>query len=144
MESHIISDRSQNTCSFLSRLVRVTRDLCSHDAATRNCEPHIIPASCNRPPVGHFRRAFSSARAPSTGVACGLLLDVRDWLWRLTMNTGELKKCERHHFTDSHWAQFEEAGLLPGPRDYERRWMWEFHAFYFWYLTDKMSEDGWS
>ena len=28
--------------------------------------------------------------------------------------------------------------------DYERRWMWEFHAFYFWYLIDKMSEDGWS
>ena len=24
--------------------------------------------------------------------------------------------------------------------DYERRWMWEFHAFYFWYLIDKMSE----
>jgi hypothetical protein len=22
-------------------------------------------------------------------------------------------------------------------------WMWEFHAFYFWYLIDKMSEDGW-
>jgi hypothetical protein len=31
------------------------------------------------------------------------------------MNTGELKKCERHHFTDWHWAQFEQAGLLPGP-----------------------------
>jgi hypothetical protein len=152
------------------------------------------------------------------------------------MNTGELKKCERRLFTDSHWAQFEEANLLPGPveipsnsnywlyttanpgeksgefefrrnlvgvgqirlswacfcieqeaeyltwtqaleklrlnssdyfrtgcrsavpescpwiaaveitrlGDYERRWMWEFHAFYFWYLIDKMSEDGWS
>lgn len=31
------------------------------------------------------------------------------------MNTGELKKCERHHFTDSDWGQLEEAGLLPGP-----------------------------
>ena len=44
-----------------------------------------------------------------------LVLDVRDWLWHLTMNTGELKKCERHHFTDWHWAQFEHAGLLSGP-----------------------------
>ena len=152
------------------------------------------------------------------------------------MNTGELKKCARRHFTDSHWAQFEESGLLPGPveipansnywlyttpdpgkksgefefrrnlvgvgqirlswacfcieqeaefltwkqatekfrlnstdyfrtgcrsvlpdscpwiaaveitrlTDCERRWMWEFHAFYFWYLVDKMSEVGWS
>ena len=167
---------------------------------------------------------------------CALFLDVRNWLWHLTMNTGELKKCERHHFTDWHWAQFEQAGLLPGPvqipsdsnywlytmaspgkkwgafefrrnlvgvgqirlswacfciereaehlawkqviekfrsdsadyfgtrsppvapgscpwiaiveitrlADYERRWMWEFHAFYFWYLIEKMSEDGWS
>jgi hypothetical protein len=173
---------------------------------------------------------------PSTIIACALVLDVRNWLWHLTMNTGELKKCERHHFTDWHWAQFEQAGLLPGPvqipsnsnywlyttanpgkkwgafefrrnlvgvgqirlswacfcieqeaeyltwkqaierfrsdssdyfgtrsppavpgscpwiaaveitrlADYERRWMWEFHAFYFWYLIDKMSEDGWS
>ena len=31
------------------------------------------------------------------------------------MNTGELKKCERQHFTDWHWPQFEQAGLLPGP-----------------------------
>ncbi|MBV8901978.1 MAG: hypothetical protein JOY92_17900 [Verrucomicrobia bacterium] len=40
---------------------------------------------------------------------------MRDWLWHLTMNTGELRKCERRHFTDWHWAQFECAGLLPGP-----------------------------
>jgi hypothetical protein len=52
---------------------------------------------------------------PSTVIACALVLDVRNWLWHLTMNTGELKKCERHHFTDWHWAQFEQAGFLPGP-----------------------------
>ena len=171
-----------------------------------------------------------------TVMACALVLDVRNWLWHLTMNTGELKKCERRHFTDWHWAQFEQADLLPGPvefpsnsnywlyttanpdqksgefefrrnlarvgqvrlswacfcieqeaeyltwkqaiekfrsdsldyfetrsppavpescpwiaaveitplADYERRWMWEFHTFYVWYLIDKMSEDGWS
>jgi hypothetical protein len=27
--------------------------------------------------------------------------------------------------------------------DYERRWMVEFHAFYFWYLADKIYEIGW-
>ena len=42
-------------------------------------------------------------------------MDVRDWLWHLTLNTGEVKKCERHYFTDWQWAQFEQAGLLPGP-----------------------------
>jgi len=149
------------------------------------------------------------------------------------MNTGELRKCERQHFTDWHWAQFEEAGLLPGPveippnsnywlyttahpgkkrgafefrrnvvgvgqirlswacfcidqeeehlswkqaieefrsdssdyfetgtppsvpgscpwiaaveitrlADYERRWIWEFHALYTWYLIDKLLEE---
>jgi hypothetical protein len=162
-------------------------------------------------------------------------LDVRNRLWHLTLNTGELKKFERRHFTDWHRAQFEQAKLLPGPvqinsnsnywlyttvnpnkksgefefrrnlvgvgqirlswacfcieqeaeylawkhaiekfrldssdyfgttspptvpescpwiaavditrlTDYERRWMWEFHAFYVWYLIDKLSKDGW-
>jgi hypothetical protein len=171
-----------------------------------------------------------------TVIICALVLDVRNWLWHLTMNTGELKKCERQHFTDWHWAQFEQASVLPGPveipsnsnywlytmanpgkkwgafefrrnvvgvgqirlswacfcieqeaefvtwkqaiekfrsdssdyfgtgsspsvpgscpwiaaveitrlADYERRWMWEFHALYFWYLIDKISEDAWS
>jgi hypothetical protein len=171
-----------------------------------------------------------------TFIICALGLDVRNWLWHLTMNTGELKKCERQHFSDWHWAQFEQAGVLPGPveippnsnywlytaanpgkkwgafefrrnvvgvgqirlswacfcieqeaelvtwkqaieefrsdssdyfgarsqpsvpgscpwiaaveitrlADYERRWMWEFHALYFWYLIDKISEDAWS
>jgi hypothetical protein len=27
--------------------------------------------------------------------------------------------------------------------DYERRWMVEFHAFYFWYLIDKIYEADW-
>ena len=168
-------------------------------------------------------------------VACGLILHVRDWLWHLTLNTGELKKCERRQFTDWDWAQIEEADPLPGPvempsnsnywlyttadrdkkwgtfefrrnrvgvgqirlswacfcigqeaerltwkqaiekfrwespdyyqsgsllavpdsspwivaiefnrlADYERRWMVEFHAFYFWYLADKIYEIGW-
>ncbi|MBV9998337.1 MAG: hypothetical protein JO015_04395 [Verrucomicrobia bacterium] len=31
------------------------------------------------------------------------------------MNTGEVRKCERCHFTDWHWAEFEHARLLPGP-----------------------------
>ncbi|HEV3211466.1 MAG TPA: hypothetical protein VGY91_14510, partial [Chthoniobacterales bacterium] len=50
-----------------------------------------------------------------TFIICALGLDVRNWLWHLTMNTGELKKCERQHFSDWHWAQFEQAGVLPGP-----------------------------
>jgi hypothetical protein len=40
---------------------------------------------------------------------------VRDWLWHLTLNTGELKKCERKDFTDWDWAQFEQADPLRGP-----------------------------
>jgi len=47
-------------------------------------------------------------------MACGLTLLVRDWLWHLTLNTGELKKCERLQFTDWDWAQIEEANPLPG------------------------------
>ena len=47
--------------------------------------------------------------------APGLIWDMRDWLWHLSLNTGELRKCERRHFTDWQWAQFEHAGLLPGP-----------------------------
>jgi hypothetical protein len=162
-------------------------------------------------------------------------LHVRDWLWHLTLNTGELKKCGREQFTDWDWAQIEEANPLPGPveippnsnywlytmadpdknrgafefrrnivgvgqirlswacfcieqeaerltwkhvtekfrsespdyfqigslpavpdsspwiaaielnrlADYERRWMDEFHAFYFWYLVDKIYEASW-
>ena len=168
-------------------------------------------------------------------IARALALDVRDWLWHLTLNTGEVKKCERHYFTDWQWAQFEQAGLLPGPveilsnsnywlyttinaeknwgefefrrnlvgvgqirlswacfcieqeadylawkqaterfcsdsadsfetrsplaalggcpwiaaveitrlAEYERCWMWEFQAFYVWYLIAMMSKDGW-
>ncbi len=168
-------------------------------------------------------------------ITCGLNLHVRDWLWHLTLNTGELKKCERRQFTDSDWAQFEQADPLPGPIEmpsnsnywlyttadpdkkwgafefrrnvvgvgqirlswacfcieqeaerltwkqaierfrwerpdyvqtgpplaipdgspwiaaveisrlagYERHWMIEFHAFYFWYLADKIYETGW-
>ncbi len=40
---------------------------------------------------------------------------MRDWLWHLTLNTGELRKCERQDFTDWDWAQFEQADPLPGP-----------------------------
>jgi hypothetical protein len=158
---------------------------------------------------------------------------VRDWLWHLTLNTGELKRCQREQFTDWDWAQIEVASPLPGPveipsnsnywlyttadpdknwgtfefrrnivgvgqkhlswacfcieqgaerptwrqaiekfraenpdylrslpaipdsspwiaaiemnrlADYERRWMVEFHAFYFWYLIDKIYEADW-
>ncbi len=84
------------------------------------------------------------------------------------MNTGELKKCERQHFTDWHWAQWKQAKekfrsdsadyfgtrsppAVPGScpliaaveitrlSDYERRWMWEFHAFYFWFEDARTS-----
>jgi hypothetical protein len=65
--------------------------------------------------IGAGSGAVTFYRPFCTVISYALVLNVRDWLWHLTLNTGEVKKCERHHFTDWHWAQFEQAGLLPGP-----------------------------
>jgi hypothetical protein len=187
------------------------------------------------PLLHHFHSSTPPSIPPSIPLSRGLILHVRNWLWHLTLNTGELRRCDRRQFTDWDWAQIEQADPLPGPvempsnsnywlytsadpdkkwgtfefrrnlvgigqirlswvcyciepesehltwkqaiemfrsessdyfqtgsvltapdsspwiasiemnrlADCERRWMSEFHAFYFWYLVDKIYEVSW-
>ena len=67
------------------------------------------------PSLHHCHSSTPPSIPPSIPLSRGLILPVRNWLWHLTLNTGELRRCDRRQFTDWDWAQIEQADPLPGP-----------------------------